>query len=142
MQTSANGLAFLKRNEGFAASIYNDNGKPAIGYGHDLQPGESFADGVSEDQATALLLKDLATRYEPAVNRLVPETCTQSQFDALVDFCYNLGPRDLAIMLAHGWLVVSQHIPQWCYEEVNGVEVKSDALLARRNAEVALFGAQ
>ena len=90
MQTSANGVAFIKSNEGLRLTVYNDDGKACIGYGHDLQSGESFLEGITAEQADAILTTDLRTRFEPPVNRLAP-WANQNQFDALVDFCFNLG---------------------------------------------------
>ena len=140
MQTSPNGIQFIKTNEGFVSLVSNDNGKQVIGYGHDLLPGELalYSHGISEADAETLLTRDLSTRFEPAVSRLAP-TANQNQFDALVDFCYNLGPGDLATMLHHGFDQVPTHILAWCYEEKDGVEVKSAGLEARRAKELTLF---
>ena len=92
MKTSENGISFIKSNEGFASTPYNDNGHLAWGYGHDQQPGEVAPQSISQAEATALLQNDLATRYEPAVNAAIDPSCTQNQFvDALVDFAYNFG---------------------------------------------------
>lgn len=139
MRTSPAGIAFIENQEGFAAAVYDDNGHPAIGYGHDLQPGEVFSAPITRDQAEQLLSQDLATRYEPAVNGLVPANCTQNQFDALADFAYNEGCKSLAVLLGHGWGQVALQLPRWCYETVNGVPTQSAALLRRRQAEVSLF---
>ena len=134
MQTSQRGLALIMGNEGFSATVYPDAGQEAIGYGHDLLPGEGFPNGITQDQATAILAHDLATRFEPAVNRLAPQA-NQNQFDSLVDFCFNLGVGSLEMMLAHGWDEVTEQIPLWCH--VAGVENAN--LKARRAAEIALF---
>jgi len=134
MKTSPKGIAFIEHNEGLRLTVYNDTGKPAIGYGHDLLPGEGFPNGITQDQATAILAHDLATRFEPAVNRLAPQA-NQNQFDSLVDFCFNLGVGSLEMMLAHGWDEVTEQIPLWCH--VAGVENAN--LKARRAAEIALF---
>lgn len=134
-QVSEKGIAFIKANEGFIGSVGNDVGHPVIGYGHDLQPGESFPDGISPDQADLLLRKDLASRFEPAVNALIPPDCTQNQFDALIDFAYNLGIAALQTMTGHGWDEIPEQIPYW-----NHVAGKVNlGLIARRAKEVALF---
>jgi lysozyme len=138
MRTSINGIRFIEHNEGFRSSVYRDNTKSAIGYGHDLLPGESFPNGITPQQAANLLIQDLSTKFEPPVNRLAPEA-NQNQFDALVDFCYNLGPPALATMLHHGLAQVPTQIPAWCYEDVKGVEVKNPDLESRRQSEVQLF---
>ena len=95
MLLSANGLSFLKKSEGFRSHSYLDvAGIPTIGYGHRVLPGEAFAEEISEAQAAALLTHDVR-QAESAVKRLVKVELAQSQFDALVDFVYNLGPRRL-----------------------------------------------
>jgi lysozyme len=96
MQLSAAGLELIKRSEGFRGRVYMDvAGLPTIGYGHRVTPQESFAGGIDEAQASAMLAKDVS-RAEQAVARLVRVLLTQGQFDALVDFCFNLGAGRLA----------------------------------------------
>ena len=91
MELSDAGLDLVKRSEGFRSHTYLDvNGFPTIGYGHRILPSESFAGVITETQATALLASDLRVA-ERAVERVVKVHLTQSQFDALVDFCFNLG---------------------------------------------------
>ena len=96
MQLSAEGLNLIKRFEGFRSQQYTDvAGFPTIGYGHRVVPPESFPGGVSELQAAAILAGDVSAA-ELAIGRLVKVTLTQGQFDALVDFCFNLGAGRLA----------------------------------------------
>ena len=101
MQLSAEGLELIKRFEGFRGHQYNDvAGFPTIGYGHRIVPPESFPPesfpgGLSEPQAATILAGDVSTA-ERAVGRLVKVALTQGQFDALVDFCFNLGSGRLA----------------------------------------------
>lgn len=135
MRISENGIAMIKRFEGFAAHVYNDVGHQAVGYGHDLQPGEEYPNGISQDEADLLLRKDLASRYEPTVSACVPPECTQNQYDSLCSFAYNLGTGALKTMLAHGWEFVPEQILRW--NHVGGVE--NAALSARRQQEAALF---
>ena len=134
MQTSQAGLDFIANNEGLSLKVYNDNGKPCVGYGHDLLPGESYPDGITTLQARLLLEKDVALR-DALMAHLVPPNCTQNQWDACSDFCYNLGIHSLQIMLAHGWDQFPTQAVLW--DRVNGVE--NAGLKARRAAEVALF---
>jgi GH24 family phage-related lysozyme (muramidase) len=140
MRISPKGIAFIQINEGFVAHVYNDNGHPAIGYGHDLQPGEAtlYADGITQEQAEALLFRDLVP-IEARLFFLVPDSCTQGQWDALCDFAYNLGLEALNTMLRHGWEFVPLQIPRWNHKLVNGVEVEDKGLTARRAAEVVMF---
>lgn len=135
MKTSEKGIALIKDSEGFVGHVYIDNGAPAIGYGHRLLPGESFDDGITEPEASALLQNDLETRFEPAMATLLPPVCTQGQWDGLASFCYNLGTGALRTMLSHGWADVPNQILRW--DHVNGVV--NGGLLARRQRELALF---
>jgi lysozyme len=96
MQLSAEGLNLIKKSEGFRDRAYRDvAGFPTIGYGHLIEPTESFPDGIAASQAAAILADDVRDA-EQAVARLVKVALTQGQFDALVDFCFNLGAGRLA----------------------------------------------
>ena len=139
MQISPNGLRFLQSNEGFSATVYKDvAGVQTIGIGHKLLPGESFPDGITQDQAQTMLIHDL-TFVQNALTVLVPASCTQNQWDALCDFGFNLGVTRLRTMLSHGWDQVPTQILRWDMARVNGVEVVNADLKTRRAAEVALF---
>lgn len=96
MELSAAGLELVKRSEGFRNRIYLDvAGVPSIGYGHRVLVTESFANGIEEAEGVELLARDLRNA-EQAVQRLVRVALAQGQFDALVDFCFNLGQGRLA----------------------------------------------
>ncbi len=91
MKFSAAGMNLLKQSEGFRSRVYLDvAGFPTIGYGHRLLHPDSFPNGIDEPQAANLLLSDVRDA-EQAVQRLVKVPLTQGQYDALVDFCFNLG---------------------------------------------------
>lgn len=92
MRISDTGLQFVAEHEGYSATAYRgvDTQNLTIGYGHVLQPEETYSD-LTQPQAMGLLKSDLST-YEDAVNREFSGTkLTQNQFDALVSFSYNLG---------------------------------------------------
>lgn len=89
-------MGLIKRSEGFRSQEYRDvAGFRTVGYGHRITGAESFPAGVSETQAAGLLLNDIRAA-EQSVGRLVRVELTQGQFDALVDFCFNLGAGRLA----------------------------------------------
>jgi lysozyme len=96
MQMSATGLNLLKSSEGFRDREYLDvQGIPTIGYGHRILTTESFPNGITEPEAAAMLALDILAA-ENAVKRLIRVAVTQGQFDALVDFVFNLGQNRLA----------------------------------------------
>jgi lysozyme len=91
MELNAAGLELIKKSEGFRVRVYLDvEGYPTIGYGHRLIHPETFPNGISEMQATAILYGDVRDA-ERAVARLIRVPISQEQFDALVDFVFNLG---------------------------------------------------
>jgi len=96
MHLSAAGLRLMKNAEGFRDRTYIDvAGIATIGFGHRLLPGESFPRGIDETQGEAILLSDVRSA-EQAIEHLVRVPLTQGQFDALVDFAFNLGAGRLA----------------------------------------------
>jgi lysozyme len=96
MRLSPAGLELLKKSEGFRDHTYSDvAGFRTIGFGHRQTVGENYPDGISSTQAETVLAADVLTA-EAAVIRLVKVPLTQGQFDALVDFVFNLGAGHLA----------------------------------------------
>jgi lysozyme len=141
MEFSAAGMELLKRSEGFRNRVYRDtSGFSTIGYGHRLHRPESFPQGVTEPQATSLLACDVRNA-EQAVQRLVKVPLTQGQFDALVDFCFNLGAGRLAssslleLLNAGKYDDAAKQLPLW--DHAGGKEIA--ALKVRREAEVELW---
>jgi lysozyme len=141
MQLSAMGLELLKRSEGFRSRTYNDvNGFPTIGYGHRLQKTESFPEGIDEQRASEFLVADVHVA-EQAVLRLVRVPTTQGQFDALVDFCFNLGAGRLAsstllkALNSGRYPDAAEQLLRW---DIAGGQ-ENAGLKARREAEFALW---
>ena len=141
MRFSAAGMELLKRSEGFRSRVYADAaGFATIGYGHRLLNPASFPNGIDEPQAAEILASDLRDA-EQAVERLVKVPLTQGQFDALVDFCFNLGAAKLTAstllkFLNHGrYDDAAEQLLRW--DHAGGHEI--DALKARREAEAELW---
>lgn len=92
-------IEFIKSHEGFVSTWYNDNGHPAIGYGHDSDSKTlplGLTAPLSQDQAVQLLKYDIQHSYLPYVQSIFSGmTFVLHQTDALVDFCYALGPGTL-----------------------------------------------
>lgn len=141
MRLSAEGLDLIKRFEGFRGHAYNDvAGFSTIGYGHRIVPPESFPNGIIEPQAAAILAKDVA-EAERTVTRLVKVALTQGQFDALVNFCFNLGSGRLVkstllrALNAGRYDAAAEQLLLW---DLAGGEVNL-GLKARREVELRLW---
>ena len=141
MQLSTAGLELLKRSEGFRSHTYNDvNGFPTIGYGHRLLKTELFPDGIDEPCASKMLGGDVR-EAEQAVTRLVKVPLSQGQFDALVDFCFNLGAGRLAsstllkVLNGGRYADAAEQLLRW--DVAGGTE--NAGLKARREAEFELW---
>lgn len=144
MKVSKNGVAVMHFFESCELSAYPDpgskDGKPwTIGWGH---TGPEVVKGLrwTQEQADVAFVKDLA-KFESAVNAAVKVPLTQSQFDALVSFTYNLGGANLRS---------STLLRKLNAKDYGGAEaefarwVKNDGktmrgLIRRRAAEAALF---
>ncbi len=141
MKISAAGLDLIKRSEGLRLQPYADEaGNPTIGYGHRIVPPSTYEHGITEATADQILADD-ASAAAAAVERLVQVPLTQGQFDALVDFVFNLGAGRLAQSTLLELLNVgdyagagSQLLP---WDHVGGRVV--DGLAARRRAEYEMW---
>ena len=93
MKASAILINHIKQCEGLRLKAYRcPAGVPTIGYGS--TKGVRMGMVITAAEAEGRLLNDL-TQFENYVNSL--NVCkTQGQFDALVDFCFNLGNGRLA----------------------------------------------
>jgi lysozyme len=141
MQLSDAGFDLIKRFEGFRAHTYLDAaGLPTVGYGHQLLNHASFPNGISEDDAESILRADVSEAVK-LVEMLVKVPLTQGQFDALVDFVYNLGQerfaRSTLLRALNGgrYQAAGEQLVRW--DLVNGEE--NLGLRARRLAELALW---
>lgn len=142
MELSTEGLELLKRSEGFRSRAYLDMaGFPTIGFGHRVLPHEAFPDGIEEARAAEILAADVR-EAEQAVERLVKVELTQGQFDALTDFCFNLGAGRLAastllrVLNSGCYDAARQQLLRW---DKAGGELNT-GLKARRVAEFELWG--
>ena len=146
MKTSTAGLALIEQEEGFAKVIgnlvfpYTDIvGKWTIGFGHLIKPGENFSQGLTRDQAVVILQQDVV-EAEQIVNKEVTVPLNQGEFDALVDFVFNLGDRlhgsTLLRYLNEGnYDAAASHLTDW----VNAGGRPNAGLKARRILEFQLW---
>ena len=152
MRTSENGLRLIKASEGLRLKEYLcAAGKPTIGYGHLITEAERsegrFKGPITEEEADALLREDAETS-EAAVEALVTVPLTQGQFDALVDFVFNLGRGNLANSTLLRHLNAGRHdlvpmeLMKWCKARNPRTKqlVELAGLRKRRSAECDLWG--
>jgi lysozyme len=95
MKTSEIGLNLIKHYEGFYSKPYRcPAGLWTIGYGHVINGGRVLPTDCNrvflKSEIDELLIADLK-RFERGVSLYCPVQLTQSQFDALVSFSFNLG---------------------------------------------------
>ena len=100
---SARGRSLLKRLEGVRLTPYDDQTGLAItqwvagatiGVGHLIDQSEwsRFSSGITRQEAETLLAQDVAP-YEGEIRKVVTRSLSQSEFDALVIFAFNIGRR-------------------------------------------------
>lgn len=102
MNISDQGIDFICSFEGFSAKPYPDpatHGEPyTIGYGTTHYPnGQKVTLDdpiVTEEEAKGYVANYIAEYISDKINELLPRL-TQTQFDALCSFCYNLGVGSL-----------------------------------------------
>jgi len=93
------GLELIKSFEGFKSAPYKCPANiPTIGYGATFYPNGkkvTMTDThITELEATNLL-KETLKSFEQYVDSYCRDDINQNQFDAIVSFCYNLGPSNL-----------------------------------------------
>lgn len=139
MNYSGSGQGMTARFEGCRLKAYLDSaGVPTLGYGH--IEGIKMGDECSQAQADAWLEADIM-RVVAQLNRDLKVRVDQGEFDALVDFAFNLGLHALehstlwAKLSAGDIAGAAAEFPRW--DHAGGVEVAG--LLTRRLAEQKEF---
>lgn len=137
------GLKLIMESEGFRERAYQDTGGVwTVGYGTTRINGRPVNknDVVDELFAVVLLKEDVASS-EKAVTRLVKVPLNQNQFDALVDFVYNLGETQfnkstlLRKLNNKDYVGAAEEFPRWVFDN-NKVQ---PGLVTRRKKERELF---
>lgn len=137
------GYAFIMQNEGLRLRAYQDSGGVwTIGYGH---TGSDVKSGtvISKERAAELLRKDVAWAVAAVKKATAGVALMQRQFEALVDFTYNVGAGNLnkSTLLkkvkanANDKSSISAEFRKWVYaggKVVNG-------LRNRREKEIAYY---
>ncbi len=136
--------ALIKRFEGLRLNAYQDSvGIWTIGYGTTRINGSVIQAGmtITEAQAEQYLLSDLTEKFVPSIQRNTRALITQSMFDALCCFTYNVGAGNLNKSTLFKDLNASKYLDsasgfmQWT--KAGGVELAG--LVKRRTAEKDLF---
>lgn len=140
LEYSQEGLRLTELFEGDVLTAYQDQGGVwTIGYGHTagVHPGQA----ITQEQAEALLASDIQAAVE-CVNDSVTVKLTQRQFDALVDFVFNVGEGNFrrSTLLRE---INAGHFPEAVaqfrlWDHCGGVV--NAGLLRRREAEAEVFG--
>ena len=145
MMCSDDCIELIKESEGFFSNPYTcPAGKATIGFGScfydDGTPVTLEDDPINEDEAVALLHSTLI-QYEEAVDRLVQSELTQGQFDAIVDFTYNVGitafknSTMLKLLNKGDYEGAAGEFPKW----VKGGGRTLPGLVKRRKREMEMF---
>ncbi|HTH53547.1 MAG TPA: lysozyme [Edaphobacter sp.] len=140
LKYSSAGLELTKQFEGCELTAYQDQvGVWTIGYGHtgtDVKKGLT----ITEEQASTLLAADVSWAVT-CVNKSVKVAVNQNQFDAMVDFVFNLGCASfgqstlLRLLNAGNFSDAAKEFLRW--NRAGGKVVAG--LTRRRQAEMALF---
>lgn len=170
MNISTETLEHIKRSESWVPGVYQDPvGLPTIGYGHLISRLElglppvkvetpetlrvwmaaakaRYPKPLTQAEGLVLLQKDVAV-FEDVVNRLVKVPLNQSQFDALVDFSYNVGEPQfsgstlLRKLNAKDYVAVPKELMRWtkARDPKTGLLKELAGLKKRRQAEVDLW---
>lgn len=144
MKTSKNGINLIKQFEGCRLKAYKcPAGIWTIGYGHTgYVNGKSITTNttITPLMAETLLAIDLQ-KFEYCINTKVKNPLTQSAFDSLVSFVFNIGigafeKSTMLKLLNEGkYNLAANQFDRWVY--VNGKV--SNGLRNRRKKEKALF---
>lgn len=144
-RVTGEGLALIKRFEGFSATPYVcPAGWWTIGFGAvrgpDGQPVTAATPPITEEEAEILLRRD-ATFAERAVLRLISVPLADGQFDALVSFTFNLGGGALQRSTLRRKVNREEHadVPEEFRKWVWGGGKRLPGLVKRRENETTLY---
>jgi GH24 family phage-related lysozyme (muramidase) len=144
----AKGLAATKKGEGWRNRLYNDvAGYCTIGYGHlikharcDGSERADWQDGITEHDGEELLVTDMKDA-QIAVMLAVTVALTDTQYAALCDFVFNVGPSAfrrstlLKVVNAGQHDQVANQLMRWSIAGGKPVQ----GLVNRRKSEIELY---
>jgi lysozyme len=143
--------SLIAGEEGLRLDVYNDvGGKPTIGYGHLIKPGEVYAPygdvtSITPAEADLLFQADVADA-EACVDQSVMVPLTENQRAALVSFIYNVGcgafrsSHLLAQLNGSNYQLAAEQFDAWILAtQPDGTKIQVPALIARRAREKEIF---
>lgn len=150
-EISPNGVQFTAQWEAFSARLYDNDGgggggNTTIGYGHLVHMGPisgapseaQWRPGITQQQAVQLLHEDLKVA-ERIINQKIKVPLFQHEYDALVDFVYNVRGNSKESLLD---LVNTGHydqLPAKFMEYTAARGAHPSGLVKRRHSEGNLF---
>jgi lysozyme len=144
IRTSGAGVELIKSFEGFRARATRlPDGTWIVGYGHTAGAREGLR--VTRADAELVLRHHDLKPIETLIGESVLTPLTQNEFDALVSFAFNIGPKAflesnvLALLNSGERLQAAEGMSAWRKGRVDGEVRVVDALVRRRAAEKALF---
>ena len=145
-KTSNKGIDLIKSFEGFSSKPYLCPAKICtIGYGATFYPDGkkvTMKDSPITEEKGIELLKSMLVKFEQYVDSYCIDTVNQNQFDALVSFCYNLGPANLKSSTLLKKVNTNPNDPTIEAEFMKWVKAGGKTLkglVRRREAEVELY---
>lgn len=139
-------IAFIKKFEGFSATVYNDMvGVPTLGYGMTGKEIKGLTK-VTEVQASDMLTRLVNDNYATPIKKDLDSKkvlLNQNQFDALVSMAYNVGVGGVLSSTLYKNVVkgirdkstITSNFQAW--SNAGGVRVKG--LFRRRTEEANMF---
>ena len=137
------GKGFIKRQEGFRAHAYPDQGGWSIGYGHRITKADwyLFASVISKAKADELFEADL--RWVNAfLNKELPNLTDRNKYAAIADFLYNIGETKFRtstmfyLLQRSMWKQAAMEFPRWAHGKNHQV---LEVLVSRRKEEQVIF---
>lgn len=134
------GRRFITAHEGRRLQTYPDvAGRPTIGVGHLCRSFNEFPHGITEEECERLFIADLqwvCAEVSAAAHRGL----TQTQFDAVADFVFNIGaPRFQNSQVASSLKQRPDVAPIFFFRWTKAGGIRNKALLARRHACAKLY---
>ena len=150
MKTSKEGIALIHKYESFRNNVYEcPAGVPTIGWGSTYyEDGSkvSLSDEPISRKRADELFKNILSKFEKKVSKLVNVPLDQPQFDSLVSLIYNIGESNFKRSTLLKKInkdsydrSIESEFKRWNKGRVKGKLVVMKGLTRRRNEEAYLY---